>query len=298
MKERVEVLLGARVVAFDFVHGRGYTHTGRHRAVLDDGRTAFVKSAVDDLSAGWLRLEHVVYANVQGAFLPGCLAYDDREGLPLLVLEDLSSAYWPPPWRAGDIASVRAALDELAATDAPDGLTPAHEWKADWSSGWASVRADPAPFLSTGVASRPWLEASIAVLETAARRAPLEDGRSLLHLDVRSDNIALTDRGARLVDWNWASRGNPLADRVAWAPSLSIETGVEPETVAEGEGVGELAALVAGVWASVAGLPPPPTAEQRLRDAQLAQLRVILPWACRLLGIPEPSQRGDDGKRR
>ena len=236
MKERVEVLLGARVVAFDFVHGRGYTHTGRHRAVLDDGRTAFVKSAVDDLSAGWLRLEHVVYANVQGAFLPGCLAYDDREGLPLLVLEDLSSAYWPPPWRAGDIASVRAALDELAATDAPDGLTPAHEWKADWSSGWASVRADPAPFLSTGVASRPWLEASIAVLETAARRAPLEDGRSLLHLDVRSDNIALTDRGARLVDWNWASRGNPLADRVAWAPSLSIETGAEPETVAEGEG--------------------------------------------------------------
>jgi hypothetical protein len=289
VKDRVEVLLGARVIAFEFVQGRGFTHAGRHLAVLDDGRTAFVKSAVDELSAGWLRLEYVVYGNVQGSFVPRSLAYDEHEGLPLLVLEDLSSAHWPPPWRAGDIASVQAALDELAATDAPDGLTPAREWKADWGSRWEAVRADPGPFLSTGVASRDWLEASIAQLEAAAARAPLEDGRSLLHLDVRSDNIALTDRGARLVDWNWASRGNPLVDRVAWAPSLAIETGIEPEAVVDREGVGELAAMIAGVWASVAGLPPPPTGEQRLRDAQRAQLGVVLPWACRLLHLPEPS---------
>ena len=288
MNERLEALLGARVLSLEPVAGRGYTHAGRHRAVLDDGRSVFVKSAVDDLSAGWLRLEHVVYEAVHGSFLPTCHAYDERDGLPLLVLEDLSDAHWPPPWRDGDIAAVRSALEGVAASDAPAGLTPIGDWKASWFSCWRTVRDEPEPFLATGVASRAWLDEHLPELEAAAARAPLDDGSSLLHLDVRSDNVALTTRGALLVDWNWASRGNPVVDLVGWAPSLCIETGMRPEDVVDAEGVGELAALISGVWASVAGLPPPPTAEQRLRDAQVAQLRVCLPWACRVLGVPEP----------
>jgi hypothetical protein len=286
--ERLEALLGARAVSAEPVRGGGYTHNRRERVRLDDGRSVFVKAAVDDLSAGWLRLEHVVYANVEGTFMPVCLGYDDKSGFPLLILEDLSEAYWPPPWREGDVERVRSTLAALAATRAPDGLTPIGDWRAEWLSCWRRLRDDPEPFLATGVASREWLDSSLPALEAAADRAPLADGSSLLHLDVRSDNLALTDRGPLLVDWNWASCGNPLVDLVAWAPSLCIETGMRPEEVVDADGVGELAALIAGVWASVAGLPPPPTAEQRLRDAQLAALRVCLPWACRTLGIAEP----------
>jgi aminoglycoside phosphotransferase (APT) family kinase protein len=150
------------------------------------------------------------------------------------------------------------------------------------------LRENPEPFLTTGVASREWLASHLDALEAAAERAPIAEGSSLLHLDVRSDNLALTERGPVLFDWNWASGGNPLVDLVGWAPSLCIETGMRPEDVVDADGVGELAALVAGVWASVAGLPPPPTGEQRMRDAQLAALRVCLPWACRQLGISEP----------
>lgn len=287
MNQRLERLLGARVLSIDFVQGRGYTHTGRHRAVLDDGRSVFVKSAVDQLSAGWLRAERVVYANVDAAFLPHCIAFEDDGGLPVLVLEDLSEAHWPPPWRDGDVAAARAALAAVAATSAPPGLTPIEVWKNDWVSRWHKLAADPEPFLSTGVASRAWLDANLAALIAAAARAPLE-GSSLLHLDFRSDNLALTERGAVLVDWNWASEGNPLLDHVAWAPSLSIETGIPVEDVVEADGVGEIAALISGVWAQSAGLPPPPTAQPRLRAFQLAQLRLVLPWACRSLGIAEP----------
>jgi hypothetical protein len=286
--ERIEALLGARVVSAEPVVGRGYTHNRRERITLDDGRSVFVKAAVDDLSAGWLRLEHLVYANVVGTFMPDFLGYDEGSGVPLLVIEDLSDAYWPPPWREGDVALVRSALDAVAATSAPAGLTPIGDWRAEWLSGWSAVRDDPEPFLATGVASHDWLEANLDALEAAAERAPVADGSSLLHLDVRSDNLALTERGPVLFDWNWASRGNPLLDLVAWAPSLCIETGMRPEEVVDADGAGEMAALIAGVWAAVAGLPPPPTAEQRMRDAQLAALRVCLPWACRTLQIDEP----------
>ena len=52
------------------------------------------------------------------------------------------------------------------------------------------------------------------------------------------------------------------------------------------DGGAELAAMLAGVWAAAAGLPPPPTAPD-VRAAQLTQLRVALPWAARQLGLED-----------
>ena len=70
MKEQIERIAGAPVLELEFVQGRGYTHAGRHRAFLEDGRTVFVKSAVDELSAGWLRVEIAVYTQLRGSFMP------------------------------------------------------------------------------------------------------------------------------------------------------------------------------------------------------------------------------------
>lgn len=90
-----------------------------------------------------------------------------------------------------------------------------------------------------------------------------------------------------LVDWNWASLAAPGLDLVGWAPSVVAEGGPDPEEIAPGAPVGFVAGL-AGLWAASAGLPPPPTAHPSVRAAQLAQLRVALPWACRALGLPPP----------
>ena len=97
MKEQIEQVVDARVLELQYVQGRGYTHAGRHRAFLDDGRTVFVKSAVDELSAGWLRVEIAVYTSIRGSFLPEFHGSAEQDGLPLLVLEDLGEAHWPPP---------------------------------------------------------------------------------------------------------------------------------------------------------------------------------------------------------
>jgi Ser/Thr protein kinase RdoA (MazF antagonist) len=202
----------------------------------------------------------------------------------LLVLEDLGDAHWPPPWRNGDVEAVKRALAEIAATLPPPGLerVPRDELAHEWHK----VEQDPEPFLATGLCTRDWLAECLPVLRDAAERARFE-GRDLLHLDVRSDNIALRDGRAVLVDWNWACAGNALLDVVAWAPSLHVEGGPRPEEVVAGEGVAELAAALAGFWAARVGLPPPATAP-RVRRVQREQLSVALPWACRELGISEP----------
>jgi len=282
--EEIGRIVGAPVVGLEHVEGRGYTHAGRHRAFLDDGRTVFVKSAVDELSAGWLRAEIVIYTSLRASFLPRLHGSAEREGRPVLVLEDLSDAHWPPPWRDGDADAVKSALREIAATPPPRGLdrVPRDELAFEWRK----VEHDPEPFLSTGMCSRAWLDEHLRALRDAAERAPF-DGGDLLHLDVRSDNICVRNKHAVLVDWNFACTGNALLDVVAWAPSLHSEGGPPPEEVVDGPGVAELAAVVAGFWAARVGLPPPATAP-RVRSVQREQLEVALPWACRLLPIPEP----------
>ena len=129
--------------------------------------------------------------------------------------------------------------------------------------------------------SREWLAAALPLLREAAGTAPI-DGDALLHLDVRSDNLCLTKRGAVLVDWNQACVGNPELDIAAWLPSLRLEGGPEPEEILTGGG--GFAAALAGLWGSRVGLPPPPTAPQ-VREAQRAQLEVALAWASRELDL-------------
>jgi hypothetical protein len=267
---------------------RGYTQAQRLQVDLEDGSRAFVKLAVDDLTAGWLRDEHRIYANVRGSFLPGLLGFDDEGQLPTLALEDLSGAHWPPPWPEGSIAAVLRALDELHSVEPPAGVPPIEE--LDFLAvAWNEVERDSAPFLSLGLCSSSWLERHLPALREAAELAPFA-GEALLHLDVRSDNICLRAGRAILVDWNQACLGNPDVDLASWVSSLRHEGGPQPwELLPAQPG---LAAWVAGFFAARAGLPPPPTADPSVRALQLAQLEVALPWAARELGLPALDSAG------
>jgi hypothetical protein len=89
-----------------------------------------------------------------------------------------------------------------------------------------------------------------------------------------------------MVDWNVACVGNPLSDLVAWLPSLRLEGGPDPwQVVGDSQG---LAPLIAGYFASRAGLPAPATAP-RVRPFQRRQAEIALPWAARELGLPSLS---------
>jgi hypothetical protein len=148
--------------------------------------------------------------------------------------------------------------------------------------GWFSVAADPQPFSASGVVFIALAGAALPTLLAAEQRVVL-DGDSLVHCDLRSDNLCLRDGRAVLIDWNHACIGNPQLDLMSWLPGLHAEGGPLPEEIA-GDAT-EFAAYMSGYWAASAGRSPIDGAP-RVRPLQLFQLKSALPWAVRVLKLP------------
>lgn len=277
---RTEHVLAAAAAAWEPVASRGYALGDRWLVRLADGRTVFAKRAIGEPTAENLRAEHDLYATLRASFMPELLGWEDGE-LPLLVLEDLSAAHWPPPWSPMDVEAVLVTLDAVAVTRRPPGLRRLID---DPPTGWEEVERDPGAFLRLGLCSASWLDEALPTLVESSRPGLLA-GDALLHFDVRSDNLCIRDGRAVLVDWNLACVGNPAFDIAFWLPSLVLEQGSSIEHIeALRPDVARFAPLVAGFFAARAGLPPPPGAPT-VRGFQLAQLEVALPWAIRVLGL-------------
>jgi Ser/Thr protein kinase RdoA (MazF antagonist) len=240
-----------------------------------------VKIGATPVTAEWTRIEARTYGALSGWFLPTVLGFDDDGDRPTLALEDLSAADWPPPWSDRRVVGVLDALAAIHATPPPAHLTP---FDLDGGASWQAVGADPGPFLALGLCSAPWLTAALPALLAAAEAAPLS-GASLVHLDIRSDNLCFRDGRAVVLDWNHATIANAALDVAFWLPSLESEGGPPPESILPNEP--GLAAWVAGFFCAHAGLPFLPDAPH-VRALQLAQARTALPWAARALGLSVP----------
>jgi aminoglycoside phosphotransferase (APT) family kinase protein len=280
LEQRVAERMQTRPVAFRPAAG-GYTAAKRGIVTFEDGRSAFLKAAVSEETADWLRAEYAVYRYLGAAgadFLPRVLAWDDDGARPILLLEDLSAAHWPPPWEPGHAARVAETLSRLRRVPPMPGMATLEAYRDDFS-GWRKVAADPGPFLSVGLCTAAWLDAALPGLQ-AAEQALRLDGTDFLHLDIRSDNVCFTPERTILVDWNWACTGNGQVDLAAWLPSLHAEGGPAPETFLPH--APEPAAALSGFWAARAGLPD---RDPRMRHLNVFQLRTALPWAARAVGL-------------
>jgi hypothetical protein len=284
--ERIRRALGKRPTEMVPAGGHGAPSNRRWIVSFADGTRAFAKVAAFDDTADWLRDEHAHYEALRGHdYLPRLVGWDDDGAEPALVLEDLSAATWPPPWTTASVDAVLATLDAVHATPPPDRIAEVVERRI-WQlrEGWRSMREDPAGTLALGVFDDAWLRANVDELDRAADAAVLA-GEALLHCDVRSDNLCFVDGRAVLVDWNWASRGNPVLDLAAWLPSLRVEGGPPPWALLRDQG--PLASLLAGFFLYHASLGPIPQAPH-VRQLQLDQGRVALAWVCRELRLRPP----------
>ncbi len=266
----------------------GYTAALRLVVDLADNRSVFLKIATSELTADWLRCEGRAYAALEGPFLPGFIGFAEGadESPPVLALEDLSDAHWPPPWQPRQVERLADAVELLSRSglSMPLALPRVCEM-AMLTRGWHEIARNPEPFLSLELVTPRWLMRAEPLLLSIDLEREL-DGDSLVHLDVRSDNCCFKGERAILVDFNWLSRGHPAVDMACAAPSMHLE-GV---SAARDLGVKHVPSLVAvaGYFASHAGLPPAVGARSDLRAKQLECCRVALEWLATELELAPP----------
>ena len=267
-------------------------------SVLDcPGGAIFVKAVGAGLnpeSPGFHRREAVVSAALpQAPVFPRVLGvYDDGDWVALAfeAIEGRPPAHpWEPRQLEAAVHALDALHDALTPNPVPDAPAAADRLQSLFG-GWAELAALDRPPEGLSAWSARHLD-RLAGLESGWRDAVA--GSTLLHCDVRSDNLLVTDGGGVVfVDWPHACVGVPVLDLVAWAPSVALEGGPAPEGLLGLSAHGSAAdpGVVAVLVAAFAGflvahsLRPAPPGLPTLRAFQGAQGAVAVEWLERLTG--------------
>jgi Ser/Thr protein kinase RdoA (MazF antagonist) len=272
-------VLGSAVVAAVSQPG-GFSPGAASRLTLADGRRAFIKavcaSANPDSPVMHRREAQIAAALPPGVPSPAFLgSYDDGEWVALLFC-DVEGRQPGQPWRLGDLQRVMTALDTLHELLTPSPLTAVpgvEERYADSLSGWRQLAAaggSPRRLAAAAAGSGgldAWSSRNLdALADLESGWAAAAAGTTLLHNDVRADNMLITADGVVFVDWPAACVGAAPFDVVAFAPSVALEGGPEPEwllarsrsaAAADPDAVTAMVAAVAGYFTWQALLPAP-----------------------------------------
>ncbi len=249
----------------------------------------FVKAVGEELNPQSPAL-HRREAVVSGALpplpaFPVLLDVYDEGGWVALAFDAIEGRVPRHPWDRVELDSVVKALEEVhhALTPSPAAyLEPARLVFQELFGGWAELA-------SAKDTSRldPWCVKNLSHLaELEARWPEAIDGQTLVHGDIRSDNILISQTGPVFVDWPHAAVGTPVFDLVAWAPSVVLEGGPQPEELLAAHGPSRSADpdIVSVLLAAVSGffvahsLRPPPPGLPTLRPFQATQGEVALAW--------------------
>lgn len=269
--------------------GAGFTPGFASVLTCEDGSRHFVKAAstkAQRMFAESYREEARKLERLPAAApAPRLLWLHDADDWVVLGLEHVEARAPRRPWRAAELDRAMDMLGEVASvlTPAPArlGLDSFESEFASWPAYWDHIRA-----------SRPDLPHVDEAAALAARFAEATAGESVVHTDVRDDNVLLCSDGRTLLcDWNWPVRG------AAWLDSLLMLIGprgdgldVEQVIAANpltrdvpSEHVDIVLALVTGYFLKSADDPVPPTSPH-IRDAQRWQGEVVWGWLCERRG--------------
>jgi aminoglycoside phosphotransferase (APT) family kinase protein len=300
LRAEVEGRLGGRVVEVASQPG-GFSPGVAVRLRLAGGRRVFLKAVGPEPnpdSPAMHRSEARVAAALPRAAPAARLLWSlDRHGWVALAFEDVDGAHPAQPWRPGEL---RRVLDMVAAmgaalTPAPPGIPPIAERLRDAFGGWRRLAAAAAAGDDDLAGLDPWAARHLDRLaELEAGWPAAAAGPTLLHGDLRADNLLLTPTRVVAVDWPHASVGAAFVDLLLLLPSVTMQGGPDPEPVfadhpaaagADPEAVTATLAAWAGFLVGGARLPPPPGLPT-LRAFQHGQGVVALDWLRRRTGWP------------
>lgn len=291
VRRGIERVLGGSVVDAVSQSG-GFSPGSADRVRTNAGRRAFVKAVSPDQnpeSPDLLRREadHLVAIGASPR-VPDLLGrYDDGYWIAVIMAE-VDGECPPVPWRSDHVdqamQTLAALADDLTPSPIPD-LSPAADGLASLFAGWRHLRDSPEPGVD------PWVQEHLAELdELATRTLPRLTGDTVVHCDIRADNLLLDADGSMVVvDWPWALAGPAWLDRFLLMINIDLYGGhdveqlvsaylgeVEPELI-----TGALAGLCA--FFTDAARQPPVPGLPTLRAFQQAQADSTTAWLRRRL---------------
>ncbi len=267
------------------------------RLRLADGRGLFVKAIGPEPNPDSPQIHRrearIVAALPDNVAVPRLRWFLDEgeQGWVVLVFDEVTGHHPAQPWRLDELDRVLAGLASLANRLTPSPLPlstvgTAADAVARQLCGWQRLRDGDqhAPDLSQLDAwSRRHLDA-LADLEARAPHAVV--GETLLHFDVRADNLLLEPEKVWFFDWPHARIGAAWLDVVGFAPSVTMQGGPPPDEVlarspaaraADPDAITAAIATVAGYFTRGA-LQPPPPGLPTVRAFQAAQGVVAREW--------------------
>jgi aminoglycoside phosphotransferase (APT) family kinase protein len=287
----IEARVGARVVSAVTPPG-GFSHGLAARLALADGGRVFAKVIAADEGLARAYRTEARYAAQLPALVPAPrLRFSlDTSGWVALVFDDVDGRH-PDLAAPAELAAVLRLVQRRtsALTPNPVADTPSiADAFGEKFNVWRRYFGEAPPADLDGWSGRRL--ADLAALEdqwVAATR-----GNTLLHLDLRPDNLLITASGAVVaVDWSWPAVGAAWVDLVALMPA-ALAAGVDPTpilanhqltaNVARNE-VDAFICALAGYWTFHCRQPPPPRAPT-LRSYQAANAERATRWLAHRTG--------------
>jgi aminoglycoside phosphotransferase (APT) family kinase protein len=293
----IEGVCGAPVVEAQTQPG-GFSPGVAARVRCADGKRRFVKAASAETNPDTPRLhrqEARVLADLDSLIAEGDLPVPRLWGTAelgpwfALVVDDVAGDQPQVPWQDRELDLVLAALDRLAVTltPAPVQVPSIGQYLETDFTGWRTLARTPGDDRID-----PWSRARLADLAALeATWAAHATGTTLLHSDIRADNLLVTSGGVMVVDWPHACCGAALADLVFFAPSVAMQGGPDPAALLARSRTGRAAnrdalrALVCALagYFTERSLAPAPPGLPTVRGFQAAQGEVTRAWLATLL---------------
>lgn len=302
MQALVEEQLGARVIEAQS-QGGGFSPGVAARLTTADDRTVFLKAIGTDInptSIAFHRREVQINAQLpEHVLAPRLLwSYDDADDTEwvALLFENVEGYNPPTPWRGAELERVLQAMTQLSETLTPcpiaaGRIASSGEYFAKRIHGWQRLKADDAFQLSALDAwSQRHLDTLCAIEQDAAAAVA---GQTLVHFDIRADNIVISEEAVWFVDWPHACIGAAWLDVVLFAPSVAMQGGPSPEALiqqhplcqqADPDTLTAAIASLAGMY-TLRSLQPPPPGLPTLREFQTAQAVITRQWLAQRTGL-------------
>ena len=299
VRDAIDAIAGSPVVRASNVGG-GFSPGPAARCELADGRLVFVKACGAELNPFAPRLhrrEAAIMATLPSSLpVPQLIGVHDDGDWVALVLEHIDGRMPVAPLPAEDVSTILSAIEMLAdlGTPAPPLGVPragTNETASGRPLRWHRVAAD---FAGTSSGLDEWSRRHLdTLIELEAPWIEAVAGNSLLHGDLRTDNILITPTTTYIVDWPAAAVGAPWLDLVGMLPALHLDGAPPPSVLFDRHPIGRradpdavnayLAALLG--YFTHESLRPPPPGLPTLRSFQRAQAEVARTWLGERTGL-------------